>query len=75
MLSPPMPLPSVQSPPCSMKLGMTRWKMLPLLFRRGERGGEVKHTQHRLVSGDNGGGRALWALRACEASTGRGQTH
>jgi hypothetical protein len=38
MLSPPTPLPSVKSPPCSMKLGMTRWKMLPLLLRRGQEG-------------------------------------
>jgi len=31
MLSPPVPLLSVKSPPWSMKLGITRWKMLPLL--------------------------------------------
>jgi hypothetical protein len=30
MLSPPMPLPCVMSPPCAMKPAMTRWKGLPL---------------------------------------------
>lgn len=33
MLSPPMPLPCVMSPPCAMKPAMMRWKGLPLRDR------------------------------------------
>ena len=69
-----MPLPSVKSPPCSMKLGMTRWKMLPLLLRSANTGEEeVKHKVG--YRGDNRENRALWALRAREAGTDKRQTH
>jgi hypothetical protein len=55
MLSPPIPLLSVKSPPWSMKLGITRWKMLPLLHshRKGGSGD---------VSAKNGGPKTRTSL-------------